>query len=414
MFDYQQINNNIKHLYLKNKIPWVIGFSGGKDSTTVLQMIYYALKRLPKEKLNKEIHVISNDTLVENPEVLKNMEDQLEKIEFAGKNDLFKHNPNLFNAKKVTPIIEDSFWVNLIGKGYPSPNRWFRWCTERLKINPTNKYVLETIDKKGKVIIVLGTRKAESSNRAASMKQYNNGSNLKKHVLPNAYVFAPIENLTNHEVWAYLLQVPNPWGYNNKQLFALYRSASDDGECPFVIESGTQSCGKSRFGCWVCTVVDQDKSMQNFVENGMQWMEDLLDFRNWLYAIRQQDYQYVPIKYQNRAKFGPFLMKTRFEILTRLIDLQTRISIELISDQEVKIINKLLLDEGEEGLYGGIYKFNYTLTDSNKLSVFADLDISKTPRQRLGPLSLKSAMLISSKKVSTKHNSSTRVMYSFE
>jgi DNA sulfur modification protein DndC len=152
------------------------------------------------------------------------------------------------------------------------------------------------------------------------MNNYNTGKRLRKHTLSNAFVYTPIADLSNNEVWAYLLQVPNPWDGSNKKLLALYKNACSGGECPFVIETGTQSCGKSRFGCWVCTVVDRDKSMENFIDNGEEWMEELLNFRNWLYDIRQQTSQYVPKHLDSNVKFGPFLLKTRWEILSRLLN----------------------------------------------------------------------------------------------
>src|SRR5258708_39721238 len=72
---------------------------------------------------------------------------------------------------KLTPEIEDSFWVNLIGKGYPAPRLKFRWCTERLKIKPSNKFIREVVRSSGEAILVLGTRKAESKIGAACMAQ---------------------------------------------------------------------------------------------------------------------------------------------------------------------------------------------------------------------------------------------------
>jgi DNA sulfur modification protein DndC len=144
---------------LVDTIPWVVGFSGGKDSTAVLQLIFTALSELPPEKLTKEIHVLSNDTLVENPKVVDFLDRQLATILEAGRTSLFAHNPDLFYVKKTTPKLDDTFWLNIIGKGYPSPNRWFRWCTERMKINPTNEYILDTVSKHGRAIIILGTRR---------------------------------------------------------------------------------------------------------------------------------------------------------------------------------------------------------------------------------------------------------------
>lgn len=406
-----EIQSEIQELYFENTIPWIVCFSGGKDSTALLQLIFYALSALPKERLMKEIHVLSNDTLVENPAIVKQVDEQLEKIEMQGKVELYRHDPELFRVVKVRPIIEDTFWVNLIGRGYPSPNRWFRWCTERLKINPTSRYIKSAVTEFGKAIIVLGTRKAESGNRAASMNNYKNDGALRNHTLPNAFVYAPISELSNNEVWAYLLQTPNPWGSDNMDLLALYGNACSGGECPFVIETGTQSCGKSRFGCWVCTVVDRDKSMESFVDNGAEWMRELLNYRNWLYEIRQQSYQYVPRHLESKVNFGPFLLKTRFEMLNRLLNIQERLSVELITDAEVEYTRDFLKRESEGRVDKGLRKFVFELPSGKRVSAISDFNILQTPRKRLGPLFLKRAKLTGTREVSSKYLKSTRVMY---
>lgn len=411
MVNYNSILSEIQQIYLEDSIPWVIGFSGGKDSTTVLQMVFQALSELPREQLTKEIHIICNDTLVENPAIVEYSDKQLTKIEIAGKEQLFSSNPDLFKVVKVTPKLEDTFWINLIGKGYPSPNRWFRWCTERLKINPTSDYIKHTLQKNNNAIIVLGTRKAESTNRAASMEKYNEGNKLRNHRLPNVYVYAPIADLSNNEVWAYLLQVKNPWGNDNKELLRLYGSACDSGECPFVIETGTQSCGKSRFGCWVCTVVDRDKSMENFIDNGKKWMKELLDFRNWLYNIRQQTNQHVPKHIKSRVKFGAFLLRIRREILDKLLNIQEHLSIELISRDEIYYIRMFLEKESEGKVKKGLKKFIYELPNGKRVATISDFNLLLTPRKRLGPIHLKQAKLIESRSVSSSYSYSTRVMY---
>ena len=411
MVNYKSILSEIQQTYLEDTIPWIIGFSGGKDSTTVLQMVFQALSGLPKRQLKKEIHIICNDTLVENPAIEEYIDNQLKKIKTAGKKRLFSHNSNLFKVIKVTPKLEDSFWVNLIGKGYPSPNHWFRWCTERLKINPTSSYIKNMSQKNEKTIIILGTRKAESTNRAASMKKYDNGAKLKRHRLPNVYVYTPIADLSNDEVWAYLLQVKNPWGINNRELLKLYGFACDMGECPFVIETGTQSCGKSRFGCWVCTVIDRDKSMENFVNNGHPWMKGLLDFRNWLYEIRQQSYQYVPKRIESKVKFGPFLSKTRQEILKRLLDLQECLSFELIAPHELNYINEHLKKVSEDKTKQDMRKFIFDLQNGKRIVVISDFNILLSSRNRLGSIHLKNVNLIKSRNLPAKYLHSSRVMY---
>lgn len=328
----EDIIAEIKEQYLADNTPWIVGFSGGKDSTTLLQLVFFALLELQEERktLHKDLHVLCNDTLVENPAVVRWIDDTLDKIRSAGESYDFP-----IKVVKVSPILGDTFWINLIGKGYPSPNRFFRWCTERMKINPTNKYIKDTLGKQGEAIILLGTRKAESTNRKASLTRYERKySRLRKHQLPGVFVFAPIADLTDDHVWTYLLQVPSPWRGDNRKLFTLYRNASG-GECPLVIDTSTPSCGNSRFGCWTCTVVDNDKSMEGLIDTGEYWMEPLLEMRDWLKRIRDDESKRRKFRRNLQDGLGPFTKETRAEILKRLLEVQKEIDIQLITSEEI-------------------------------------------------------------------------------
>ena len=406
----EEIELTIKQQYLDDEIPWVLCFSGGKDSTALLQLVFNSLVSLPREKLNKEVHVLCNDTLVENPSIVKHVDEQLELIEEWGKRSLYKHNPDLFHVVKVKPSLQDNFWVNLIGKGYPSPNRWFRWCTKRLKIKPTSRYIVDAVNIFGQAIIVLGTRKAESVNRASSMKNYDNGGRLRNHVIPNTFVFTPIADLSDNDGWAYLLQVPHPWGGDNLDLLELYGSACSAGECPFVIDTGTQSCGKSRFGCWVCTVVRKDRSMENFIKNGEQWLTELLTFRDWLYDIRQENNQGLSHDFVMEARFGGFLLSTRLEILERLLVVQRNVNIELISPTELDYIQRMLKGEFEVKDDISLKKFVFELP-GKIVTVISDFNLIDSSRKRLGPLSLSGAKLVSVEGVPAVYSRLTRIVY---
>jgi DNA sulfur modification protein DndC len=336
----ETILSELKEQYLEDdKMPWVVGYSGGKDSSMLLQLVVQMLLALPKSKRKKDVHVLSNDTLVENPFVSKFLDGSLAKLkEFAAETQL----PLI--VVKTTPILEDTFWFNLIGKGYPSPNRWFRWCTERMKIDPTSKYILKQVSKYGQVVILLGARKDESLSRAQIMDRYDNGQRLRKHsTLPNASVFTPLADVATEEVWTYLLQVDSPWGADNRWLIGMYRNASG-GDCPLVVDTSTPSCGNSRFGCWVCTVVENDKSMQGLVDNGEDWMYPMLELRNWLKQIRD-DVTLRDTKRRNgQDGAGPFLLDTRKEVLRRLLGVQKSVREEtgepvaLISKEELSAI----------------------------------------------------------------------------
>jgi DNA sulfur modification protein DndC len=279
----EQAKTEIQDLYRADRIPWVVGYSGGKDSTATLQLVWLALAELPPKQRSKPVHVISTDTLVENPVVAAWVTRSLEVMGAAATKASLPITPH-----RLTPAVSDTFWVNLIGRGYPAPRPKFRWCTERLKIKPSNAFIRSVVRDHGEAILVLGTRKAESTGRSARMTALE-GQRTRDRLspnasLPNSLVFSPIEDWSNDDVWLFLMQTINPWGYSNKELLTMYQGASPDGECPLVVDSTTPSCGDSRFGCWVCTLVDKDKSMSAMIQNDeeKEWMLPLLKLRNEL------------------------------------------------------------------------------------------------------------------------------------
>lgn len=331
--------------------PWIIGFSGGKDSTVMLTLVWIALQRIKEGipfpfQLSRPVYVVCNDTMVENPIISTYVEDVLAKIETAAR----EQGLPIF-VKKTTPKLEETFWFNLLGKGYPVPNNTFRWCTDRLKIRPTSSFLHDQIDEKGEAIVLLGTRYDESKTRERSIKKHEvKGSRISKHPTSlNTYVYAPIKELMLEEVWYIINAVPSPWNYDNSILFKIYADASaDDYECPTVVTNKEhKSCGQSRFGCWTCTVVKEDKSMAALVNNGQEWMAPLLKFRKQLVEDRN--------KPENRSKyrrngqvalnedgedFGrmspEYCARTLKELLKVQIEIQkTRPDLILISNQEL-------------------------------------------------------------------------------
>ncbi len=331
--------------------PWIIGFSGGKDSTVLLTLVWLALKKIRQElpypfQLRRPVYVVCNDTMVENPIITEYVDDVLIKIEQAARNqDL----PIL--VQKTIPRIESTFWVNVLGKGYPVPNNAFRWCTDKLKIRPTSSFITEQVNKDGEAIILIGTRSEESATRSRSIKRHEiKGKRLTKH--PNHHntmVYSPIKELMLEEIWYIINTFPSPWGYDNSKLFQIYANASaDDYECPTVVtDKSHSSCGQSRFGCWTCTVVKEDKSMSALIKSGEKWMQPLLEFRNKLEAernisenrltTRRNGQHAVTEDGHNQGNYTP---EYRAKKLRELLELQKKIQetkpfVELITNQEL-------------------------------------------------------------------------------
>ncbi|EHJ9984793.1 DNA phosphorothioation system sulfurtransferase DndC [Vibrio alginolyticus] len=384
---------DVQRVYCADKRPWVIGYSGGKDSSAVMSLVYLALLGLEPKDRHKPVFVVSSDTLVETPVVVNHIKDSLAAIEKGAKRD------NLpITCHKVVPKDNQTFWANLLGKGYPAPTRSFRWCTERMKIDPVSDFIKSKVSQFDEVIVVLGSRSQESASRAQVIAKHKiDGSRLARHTtLANAFIFTPIDTWGVDDVWKLLrlchletkqtpygpkniwidkydLEWENPWGGKNLVLWNLYKDSSGQGECPMVIDETTPSCGNSRFGCWTCTVVTKDRAMESLIQNGEEWMAPLLEFRNKLsmttdpankeeYRNHKRrtgkvSYQYAKegedIATERKHVPGPYWLKYRRQWLRELLELNKKFKaegreIELITVPELHAIRQEWIHDPNE------------------------------------------------------------------
>lgn len=332
--------------------------------------------RLPKEKRTKPVYIVSSDTLIENPVILNYLNYNIKKInESAKKLDL------PVEGIVVKPDSTNTYWTNIIGKGYPTPKSiQYRWCTERLKIRPSNDFIKKQLEKED-VVVILGVRKDESIARKARIEKREidgylltpHGTLKSKNKL--AYVYTPIVDFTTADVWDVLVNsnentVPTPddifdhpatcWGTDTMELFNLYlKGSGDSGECPFIADESTakSSCGNSRFGCWICTVVKEDKSLNGFIGSGHDELKPLLAFRQWILSIRdipenrkKHKRNGAVVKRDGRIMMGPFTFEARQMILRKLLETQLEIQkfypeLNLITLDELKAINDIWDDE---------------------------------------------------------------------
>lgn len=343
---------DLREEYLvEHSVPWIIGFSGGKDSTLVLQLVAEMLLELAPSERKRIVHVVSNDTLVEAPIVADHVARVLDRLRSAV---VAMRLP--IEVVKTVPKADQTFWVNLVGRGYPSPSRTFRWCTDRMKIQPTSHYIRSQVAANGQVILLLGVRREESATRAVSVNKYSNGERLNNHNdLQGCKVYRPIVDFTTDEVWETLLQNRPPWGGSHRELVTLYRDGGG-GECPLVLsKEDTPSCGtsSSRFGCWTCTVVVKDRSMAGFIEAGHENLEPLMDFRDWLAKIRGDHDRRSAVRRSGRTTHladgslvpGPFTLAARREILDELLKVQSTTGRELITAAEISLIEAIWAED---------------------------------------------------------------------
>ncbi len=334
---YTEIKDSLRKLYLEDPRPWLVGFSGGKDSTMVASLIVEVVASIAEQQRKKSVSILCTDTRVEIPAMVEMVEGTLARIQHFSQ----RHSLNI-EVNLLRPPPEESFWVNIIGRGYPPPNRTFRWCTQRLKIDPVGAFMRQRLGHWSEAILHLGARRAESSTRAQTMAGREKRNGLNRHNdLPRVWVSNPIEFLTTEEVWAYLLQKPNPWGGDNRPLYRLYASASN-GECPIQIDTSTPSCGNSRFGCWTCTVVERDKASEGLLASGDERMEKLIEFRETLLEFRDPAKGWRDSRRMNGdERPGPLKIEGRRELLKRLLALQEETHLQLVSPEELLLIQQM-------------------------------------------------------------------------
>ena len=353
----QEIYDEIKTLYHSDDRPWILGFSGGKDSTCMAQLVWNAVSQIDEQNRTKKIFIIGCDTLVESPKIVERLKKTLSEMQVQAQNQ------NLpIQTEVVKPDLVDTFWVLLLGRGYPAPSSGFRWCTDRLKIKNADRFIIEKVSQFGEAIVLLGTRKDESNTRQQLMNLYEiKGSILNRHSkFAQTYMYCPLKDFITEDVWNYLLQNKNPWGGSNRDLLAMYQEANA-AECPLVVDTSTPSCGNSRFGCWTCTVVTRDKSMDSLLEGGEDWLEPLAEIREELKRTQDHDTKLLVREHKRRngkvmfcwkdtddTSAGPYTLEYCQGLLEKLLLAQIKVrkngpdpEMTLILDDEVHEIQRI-------------------------------------------------------------------------
>ncbi len=297
-------------LYERNK-RWVITYSGGKDSTALVILALY-MKDLHSDI---DLNVTYADTLLEIPQMTAVVNGFLEAIEAR------------YPAKVriVYPDINDTYWVRMIGRGYPPPGPRFRWCTDKIKIKPSRK--LHEDDG----LFITGLRLGESKQRDGRIKNscLNGAANecggdmwMNQQGID---VAAPIINWTTEEVWSFL-------AFSAKKVVP---------EVQYVIDLYGNTM--MRFGCWMCTVVKKDKTLMALSAQGDATSKKLLEFREWLVTeSRKEENRYL----RKDGVKGRLRKEFRLEIIKRLKELESDTRLRLITDKEL-IASARLISSGK-------------------------------------------------------------------
>ena len=312
----------IKAFYMKG-YPAIIAYSAGKDSSTTLQLFAMALSEIPVKDRIYKVYLECCDTLLEAPPVKEYIVGQLNAVRRQ-----IKELQLPIEVVELKPEITDTFFVNIIGKGYSAPDANFRWCTDRLKIQPTTRFMKERMSESGAVYVVTGARSDESSTRARTLAKYTLDGKIKSNASQaGSFMFTPIEDWTTEDVWDFLRKNGI---FNNESIEKLYEDSNPNKN----VYSG------NRHGCWACTVVNNDKALEEFIQSGYQ-LNPLLEYRAYLKTASFDPANRHSIRRRGETAYSLLNIVTRIRLLEQLLLTQQAVGYELISKEELRVIDAL-------------------------------------------------------------------------
>ena len=305
----------LRKLYKTDPRPWFATYSGGKDSTLLLQLICEVDEQEGKKK---KIFVSFNDTCMEIGDKLERIKRDFERIErVCG-----------FTTVLIRRPTKRSLLSLICGEGYPAPSFNMRYCTQELKVKPSLKKERELADQCDGLIIITGVRKQESVKRNKRLTDAGAPDALTRmRVKRKIDSFAPIANVKVCELWEYLKALKTfAWGGTLKELQELYDSEDSS----------------LRDGCWVCTVCSE----KTF--NRKQTTDAQDKVRRFLREISQDVTARTPRSERQLAAYargqaaGRFTFEARKRILEFILNVQRESRERLISDEGVECIREYL------------------------------------------------------------------------
>lgn len=322
----------IKNVLSSWRGPIVIAYSGGKDSSAVIKLLFYALAELNERP---SLQIVYCDTGVENPVlstfVFKTLAGLTDEIAKAGFSD---------SIHILAPEIHRRYFVRIIGRGYPPPTQFFRWCTKDLRIRPVQAHIKNLGED---ALVVVGTRAGESAQRDRALG--DESTRIRPYIRPQidgalkTHLYSPIIDFDLTDVWESLTEISFPTSIDIEKLVSIYRGGG--GECPTIRETNDKPCASARFGCWTCTVVRRDRSAENMIESGYEFLRPYHRFRSWLLEMRNNPSMRCKRRRSGAFGLGPFTLDARMLILEKLFELERAVDLKILSNDERCEIDRL-------------------------------------------------------------------------
>ncbi len=338
---------------------WVIAWSGGKDSTALLTVAIWLVMsgKVPRPE---SITILFADTRMEIPPLWIAAQTIRDELAVAG-DELAAFGIRL-DVQIVMAPLDRRFWVYMLGRGVPPPTNTFRWCTDKLKIDPMKvamEAVAATLDEK--VLLLIGLRLGESAARddriavACSKDDGECGTGLFERTAPTHVCdkLSPILHWRVCHVWEWLRRWAPMAEFGDWSTEIVAEAYGGDDAEDLA----------ARTGCMGCDLVVEDRAMKICSRlPGWDYLGPIAPALKGIYAYlrlpssrlrqpggeRRKDGKLSV----NQQRLGPLKIEVRLEALDRVLALQATASaaaaergrppIDLINPEEEARIRELI------------------------------------------------------------------------
>jgi len=330
--------------YGANYDHWAIAFSGGKDSSATVTAVVHLIAT-GKVKPPKSLTVLMSDTRMELPPLFTTAMKIMEELRARG-----------VKTQLVHPIMEDRFFVYMLGRGVPPPSNTFRWCTSQLKIEPMVAALKSLRDEYGqKFLMLTGVRVGESAARdgriaiACGKNNSECGQGWFQEATPEsvADTLAPLLHWRLCQVWdwlngTYVLEDGSRHGFSTKPIAEVYGQDEN-------LET------HARTGCVGCNLASRDFALEEIIKRS-QWEKywPLKELRP-LYAelklprnrLRKDgtETRKDGTLVANPCRMGPLTFDARMWGLQKVKYIQARAGVDLINAEEEVVIRRLITEK---------------------------------------------------------------------
>lgn len=306
---------------------WAIAYSGGKDSTATLAFALWALAA-GKVAAPASLTVLYADTRMELPPLQQAAMRMLSQVAARG-----------YATHVVLPVMDDRFYVYMLGRGVPPPSNTFRWCTPQLKVEPMQAALAGLRATTGeKLLMLTGVRLGESAARdqriavSCSKDSGECGQGWFQVATPEslADTLAPLLHWRLCHVFDWLYFDQDKHGLDTSGVAAVY--GDDD----------------IRTGCVGCNLASRDNALERLLRQpAWAHLAPLLELRELYAELKLPKHRKRKTEPERRKdgawasnvqRMGPLTMAARAYGLERTLDIQQRARVDLVNlDEEARI-----------------------------------------------------------------------------